>query len=107
MEGGISLTVGSVSSRPTIPQFTLTCVTSGGPATSVAWVVGSTLSNGVKRTVLEDPVTARYTHTLTVSGSLTRGYRCVVTNANEDSRADATFAPGIIDSTFCLIQLTK
>ena len=62
------------------PQFTLTCTSTGGPATTVTWTRDSeTVSGGM--TVLDDPVTAQYTHTLTVTGRLGGQYQCAVANS--------------------------
>ena len=96
MEGGISLKVSS-------GRFTLTCVTTGGPATSVVWIRGSALVHGTRTTMLDDPATARYTHTLTVSGRLRSDFRCIVTN--EISRAEASFIPGI--TLYCCLCSLK
>ena len=61
-------------------QFTLTCISSGGPATSVTWARNSeAVANGM-RTVLNDSVNATYTHTLTVTGRLGGDYQCNVSN---------------------------
>ena len=61
------------------PQFNLTCISTGGPATTVTWTRDSeTVSGGM--TVLNDPVTAQYTHTLTVTERLGGQYQCNVTN---------------------------
>ena len=50
------------------PQFTLTCITTGGPATTVTWTRDSdTVITEGNETVLNDPGTAQYTHTLTVA----------------------------------------
>ena len=69
------------------PQFTLTCISTGGPATTVTWTRDSeTVSGGM--TVLDDPVTAQYTHTLTVTGRLGGQYQCTVSN-NKPSTATA------------------
>ena len=69
------------------PQFTLTCTSTGGPATTVTWTRDSeTVSGGM--TVLDDPVTAQYTHTLTVTGRLGGEYQCNVSN-NKPSEATA------------------
>ena len=71
-------------------QFTLTCTSTGGPATTVTWTRDSeTVSGGM--TVLDDPVTARYTHTLTVTGRLGREYQCTVEN-NKPSTATASYS---------------
>ena len=63
-----------------ILQFTLTCISSGGPATNVTWTRNSeTVADGM-RTVLNDSVNAIYTHTLTVTGRLGGHYQCNVSN---------------------------
>ena len=64
------------------PQFTLTCISTGGPATTVTWTRDSdTVTEGTE-TVLDDQVTAQYTHTLTVTGRLGGLYTCTVANDN-------------------------
>ena len=71
------------------PQFNLTCTSTGGPATTVTWTRDSeTVSGGV--TVLDDPVTAQYTHTLTVTGRLGGQYQCTMANSRPSS-ATTTF----------------
>ena len=71
-------------------QFTLTCISTGGPATTVTWTRDSvTVSEGTQ-TVLNDPETAQYTHTLTETGSLGVNYTCTVSN-NKPSTASATY----------------
>ena len=62
------------------PQFTLTCISTGGPASSVTWTRDSTTVTEGNETVLNDPVTAQYTHTLTVTGRLGGLYMCKVAN---------------------------
>ena len=70
----------------TNPQFTLTCMSTGGPATTVTWIRDSdTVSEGTE-TVLDDPMTAKYNHTLTVTGRLGGLYTCTVAN-NKPSQA--------------------
>ena len=72
------------------PQFTLTCISTGGPATTVTWTRDSeTVSGGM--TVLDNAVTAQYTHTLTVTGRLGGQYQCNLTN-NKPSTATAQFS---------------
>ena len=62
------------------PQFNLTCISTGGPATTVTWTRDSdTVTEGTE-TVLDDPVTARYNHNLTVTGLLPGLYTCTVKN---------------------------
>ena len=66
---------------------TLTCISTGGPATTVTWTRDSvTISEGTE-TVLNDPVTAQYTHTLTVTSG--GEYTCTVAN-DKPSTASAT-----------------
>ena len=73
------------------PQFTLTCVSTGGPATTVTWTRDSdTVSEGTE-TVLDDPKTAQYTHTLTVTGRLGGLYTCTVAN-DKPSQDSAEFS---------------
>ena len=61
------------------PQFTLTCISTGGPATIVTWTRDNVNITGAQNeTVLNDPETAEYTHTLNVT---TAGdYICTVSN---------------------------
>ena len=61
-------------------QFTLTCISTGGPATTVTWIRDSTTVIEGTETVLNDPVTAQYTHTLTVTGRKEGVYTCAVAN---------------------------
>ena len=71
------------------PQFTLTCTSTGGPATTVTWTRNSeTVSGGM--TVLDNPVTAQYTHTLTVTEELEGQYQCTVSN-NKPSGGTTNF----------------
>ena len=86
ISGGVSLSVNSSLNGPT-PQFTLTCVSTGGPATTVTWTRDSVTFTRGTETVLVDPATAQYTHTLTVSGRPEGLYTCTVSNSkpSEDS----------------------
>ena len=85
--GGVALNVDSDFNGEN--RFTFTCTSTGGPATTVTWTRDSeTVSGG--RTVLDDPVTAQYTHNLTVTGTLGREYQCTVAN-NKPSTATATY----------------
>ena len=73
------------------PRFTLTCISIGGPATTVTWTRDSTTATKGTETVLNDPVTGQYTHTLTVTGRLPGLYTCTVAN-NKPSGDFQTFA---------------
>ena len=71
------------------PQFTFTFISNGGPATNVTWTRNSNeVLGGV--TVLNNTVTAQYTHTLTVTGRLPGQYQCIVSN-EKPSTATANF----------------
>ena len=61
-------------------QFTLTCTTTGGPATTVTWTRDSVTVTEGTVTVLNDGKTSQYTHTLTVTGRLGGLYTCTVAN---------------------------
>ena len=79
LSGGILLSVVSDFNRANT-QFTLTCVSTGGPATTVTWSRdNATVTEGAE-TVLNDPETAQYTHTLTVTERLEGLYTCTVSN---------------------------
>ena len=86
MSGGITLTVDTDGASP---QFTLTCVSTGGPATNVTWIRDSIspVTNG-SRTLLVDTKRAEYIHTLNVTG-VEGKYACTVAN-NMPSCASAT-----------------
>ena len=72
------------------PQFTLTCISTGGPATTVTWTRDSVTVTEGTETVLDDSVTAQYTHTVTVTGRLGGLYMCTVAN-NKPSSDSAGF----------------
>ena len=85
------------------PQFTLTCISTGGPVTTVTWTRDSvTVTEGTK-TVLDDPVTAQYTHTLTVT---TGGvYTCTVANGASTSSADISLKCTALPYKFSILIL--
>ena len=58
-------------------QFTLTCISTCGPATTVIWIRDTKIITGTNATVLNDGVTAQYTHKLTVTERVEIGlYTC-------------------------------
>ena len=87
--GEVVLTVNSDLNGP-LPQFTLTCISTGGPATTVTWTRDSTTVTGGTETLLANPVTAQYNHTLFVSGRLPGLYICNVRN-NKPSTVSEIF----------------
>ena len=59
--------------------WTLNCVSTGGPATYVTWTRDDDVLTEGSETVLDDTLTAQYTHTVTVT---TAGeYSCTVANS--------------------------
>ena len=91
--GSISIS-GDITFNP--DQRTITCITNGGPATTVSWTRNSTTVITERTvTVLNDPVTANYTHTLTVTTWGT--YTCTVAN-DKPSSASATIRLGTLFS---------
>ena len=69
----------------TTPTFTLTCTSTGGPATTVSWTVNNLTvtedsAHNITSQILTDPESATYNHTLTVTGRLEGRYECNVSN---------------------------
>ena len=69
----------------TTPTFTLTCTSTGGPATTVTWTVNNRIvtedsAHHITSQILTDPETATYNHTLAVTGRLLGEYECTVSN---------------------------
>ena len=80
-------------------EFTLTCISTGGPATTVTWTRDSETAEGERMTVFDTTTaatTAQYTHTLTVTGSTTGVYTCTVAN-DKPSTASASITVGGTD----------
>ena len=72
------------------PMFTLTCTSTGGPATTVSWrrndvVLTDNSYYSIVPQILLDSETATYTHTLTVTGRLVGEYQCIVSNIRTPS----------------------
>ena len=80
------------------PQFTLTCISTGGPATTVTWTRDSTTVMVDEMTVLNNAETATYTHTLTVTGRTEGLYRCSVSNSKPSSAAAELIVAGTVYS---------
>ena len=70
-----------------VTLFTLTCISSGGPATMVTWTRDSGNGTEGTETVLDDRLTSQYSHTLTVteSSSFSLAYICEVSNNKPSS----------------------
>ena len=79
------------------PVFTLTCTSTGGPATTVSWrrdgeILTKFTSYSVTSRILLDTETATYTHTLTVTGRLAGEYECSVSNIRTPSGSSRSLA---------------
>ena len=95
--GGISLTTDTLDFdiiEASTPQFTLTCISTDGPATTVTWTRDSVTVTEGTETVLDDPVTAQYTHTLTVTGREGGLYTCTVANNKPSSDSSSLTVKG-------------
>ena len=90
---GMTFTVNYDQLNGNSPQFTLTCISTGGPATTVTWTRDSVTVTEGNETVLDNRATSQYTHTLTVTGRLGGLYTCTVANnrpSNNESSAQFT-----------------
>ena len=78
-------------------MFTLTCTSTGGPATTVTWTLnGSEITYDTNHTLTQTVVnttTAEYNNTLTVTGREPGNYQCTVSNA----RGNATSPLLVVD----------
>ena len=91
----MTFTVNSDLNGPN-PQFTLTCISTGGPATTVTWTRDSKEVVGDTETVMNDAVHAQYTHTLAVTGRLGGIYTCTVANYKPSSDSEGFTVEGIL-----------
>ena len=97
----IILTVDSDLDGPSA-QFTLTCISTGGPATTVTWTRDSVTVTEGTESVLNDPVTSQYTHTLT--GRLGGLYTCTVANNKPSNRSAELLVYSSSHSSICFCQ---
>ena len=72
-----------------ISQLIITCISTGGPATTVTWTRDSTTVTQGNETVLNDTETPLYIHTLTVTGGLGGNYMCTVSNNKSSSNSSS------------------
>ena len=86
----------SLQTTPTAdpPVFTLTCVSTGGPATTVTWTrdaaIVSNDANHVFTKTVTNQLTATYANTLTVTGREPGNYTYSVANVRTDPPATAS-----------------
>ena len=88
----------------TTPTFTLTCTSTGGPATTVSWTINNhTVTEDsvhhITSQILTDPLTATYNHTLAVTGRVVGEYKCTVSN-NKPSSSSGMLA--VVGKNFTL-----
>ena len=81
------------------PVFTLTCTSTGGPATTVSWsrdgvVLADNSNYNITSQILFNAVTATYSHTLRVTGRLVGEYQCRVSNIRTPSGSRRTLTVG-------------
>ena len=75
------MSAGMTFNPVSLNQFTLTCNSTAGPATTVTWTRDSTtITKGIFVTVVTDTETAISVHSLTVTGRLEGLYTCSVSN---------------------------
>ena len=79
IDSGVTLTV-YPDLNGASPQFTRICISTGGSATTVSWTRDSVTVTEGTETVLNDPVNAHYTHTLTETRKLGELIACTMTN---------------------------
>ena len=100
MSGNMTFTVDSDLNGTSL-QFTLTCISTGGPATTVTWTRDSVTVTEGTETVLDNRETSQYTHTLTVTGRLGGLYTCTVTNDRPSEDSEQLTVRGIV--ILCII----
>ena len=71
------------------PEFTLTCTSTGGPATTVSWTRGSTALSGTYK-IVSDTEMGTYDNTLTVGMRDAGTYVCSVSNSRSSATANLT-----------------
>ena len=76
------------------PVFILTCVSTGGPATTVTWTRDGTIlsydANHMFTKTVTNTLTATYNNTLTVTGREPGSYTCSVANVRTAPPATAS-----------------
>ena len=102
--GDVTLTVDS-DRNGARPQFSLTCISTGGPATTVTWTRDSATAMGDEMTVLDNATTAQYTHTLTVTRRLGGLYQCTVSNAKPSWDSASLTVQGMLLHTLHYVML--
>ena len=100
-----NLTLNSSITEDSLLLFTLTCVSTGGPATNVTWTREADILTESTSTILINAMEALYTHTLTVTGRYGGLYTCTVTNKKSFSSANITVEGKHRDIPFALYHV--
>ena len=87
------------------PVFTLTCITTGGPATTVTWTRDGAAATGNTSQTVMDQLNIIYHNTLTVTGREPGNYQCSVTNDRTAQPATASLI--VAGETLCMISLLR
>ena len=97
LSGGVTITGDMIFtlSSESGSQFNLTCISTGGPATTVTWTRDSVTVTDGTETVLNDPDASEYTHTLTVTGGEEGHYTCSVSNNKPSDDSEGLSVQGI------------
>ena len=91
--GVISLSGGMIFTLLPNNQFQLTCISTGGPATTVTWTRDFAPVVGLVDTVVVNRVTGTFKNTLLVTGRMEGLYTCTVSNrVSNESSASLTVA---------------
>ena len=88
------------------PVFTLTCVSTGGPTTTVTWTRDGAAATGVTSQTVTSSLTATYVNTLTVTGRLPGNYQCSVTNDRSTAVRALTVQGMIIYIVYILMVMS-
>ena len=72
------------------PVFTLTCVSTGGPASNVTWTQDGAAAIGNTSQTVMDQQAIIYNNTLMVTGRLPGSYTCSVSNDRTDQPSTAS-----------------
>ena len=90
----------SLQSAPTAdqPVFTLTCISTGGPATTVTWTRDRAPvfydADHVLTQTVTDTLASTYSSVLTVTGGEPGSYQCSITNARGSSFSQSLMVEG-------------
>lgn len=90
-----------------IPQFSLSFTSTGGPITSAIWTRDSEgiPADWMAATVLDNPITSQYIHTLIITGRTGGWYQCTVSNNKPSAQSISYYVQGnCIHEIFSIIK---